>query len=125
MDADFGALRDKKISEGLKQWDEWDKMICDHVDPGPLGTSLDYMESHDIFKLIKASKYNLYHFYQVGLTGDIPEFPEPREPTTSNHVHGLLKKAQVLSQPNLLVAHLQDEVTAVCLLRELHTHISL
>ena len=24
MDADFGTWRDKKISEGLKQWDEWD-----------------------------------------------------------------------------------------------------
>ena len=30
---DFGMWRDKKISEGLKQWDERNKMTCDHADP--------------------------------------------------------------------------------------------
>ena len=93
MDTDFSAWRDKKINKGLKQWYEWDKMICDHADPckeakypDPLGAPLDYMESHDVFKPIKTSEYDLCHFYQVGLTGDFPKFPEPHEPMTSNHV---------------------------------------
>ena len=34
MDADFGTWRHRKISQGLKQWDERDKMTCDHVEPG-------------------------------------------------------------------------------------------
>ena len=87
MDADFSMWRDKKISEGLKQWDEWDKMLHDHTDPckevkhpDPLGAPLDYMESHDIFKPIKTSEYNLCRFSQVGLTGYFPEFPDLMSP---------------------------------------------
>ena len=132
MDTDFSVWRDKKISKGLKQWDEQDKMICDCMDPckeakypDPLGTPMYYMESCDVFKPIKTSEYDLCHFYQVGLTGDFPEFPEPCKPMTSNHMCGLLTKAQMLSWPNLLAAHSQDMVTAVCLLRELLTHVSL
>ena len=70
MDADFSAWRDKKISQGLKQYDEWDKMTCDHTEPGkeakcpdPLGAPLDYMESCKVFKSIKMSKYHLCRFY--------------------------------------------------------------
>ena len=76
MDTDFSVWRDKKISKGLKQWYEWDKMTCNHIDPckevkypDPLGAPLDYMENCDVFKPIKTSEYDLYHFYQVGLTG--------------------------------------------------------
>ena len=97
MDVDFGVWRDKKISEGLKQWGEWDKMTCDHAEPGkevkypdPLGAPLAYMESHEVFKPIKMSEYDLCHFYQVGLSGDFPEFPTPHEPATNNHMYGFL-----------------------------------
>ena len=123
MDADFSAWRDKKISQGLKQWDEWDKMTCEHVEPSkeakcadPLGTQLDYLESCGVFKSIKTSKYNLCHFYRVGLSGDFPEFLTPHEPATNDHMHGFLEKALEFSQPNLIVAHSQDAVTVVCLL---------
>ena len=70
MDTDFSTWRVKKISEGLKQWDEWDKMTCNHADPckevkypNPLGAPLDYMESPSIFKPIKTSEYSLCCFY--------------------------------------------------------------
>ena len=123
IDADFSMWRDKKISQGLKQWDERDKMTCDHAEPGkevkcpdPLGVPLDYMESYGVFKSIKTSEYNLCCFYKVGLSGDFPEFPTPNEPATSNHVCSFLEKAWEFSQPNLLVAHPQDVVTAICLL---------
>ena len=107
-------------------------MTCDHREPGkevkypdPLGVPLDYMESHEVFKPIKMSEYELCCFYQVGLNGDFPEFPIPHEPATNNHMHGFLEKAQELSQPNLIVAHSQDMVTVVCLLWELHANASL
>ena len=86
-DADFGTWPDKKISQGLKQWDKRDKITCDHVEPGkearcpnPLGVLLDYMESHGVFKSLKTSEYDLCHFYKVGLSGNFLEFPPPCEP---------------------------------------------
>ena len=78
MDVDFGTSRDKKISKGLN-WDDWDKMAHDHMEPGkeakcpdPLGMPLGYVESCDVFKPTMMSKYELCHFYQVGLSGDFP-----------------------------------------------------
>ena len=132
MDADFSAWREKKISQSLKQIDEWDKMTCDHVEPGkevkcpdPLGAPLEYMKSHGVFESIKMSEYNLCCFYRVVLSGDFPEFPTPHMPTTNDHMCGFLEKAQEFFWLNLIVAHLQDAVTEVCLLRELHTNASL
>ena len=132
MDADFSMWRDKKISQGLKQWDERDKMTCDHAEPGkevkcpdPLGMPLDYMESHRVFESIKMSKYDLCRFYKVGLSGNLPEFPTPCEPATSNHVHSILEKAWEFCQPNLLVAHTQDAVTVVCLTHILNSSLFL
>ena len=62
MDVDFSVWRDKKISQGLKEWDEWDKMTCDHAEPckeakypDPLGAPLNDMESCEVFKPIKMS----------------------------------------------------------------------
>ena len=112
MDADFSTWRDKKISQGLKQWDERNKMTWDHVEsgkeakcPDPLGMLLDYMESQVVFESIKMSEYDLCCFYKVGLSGDFPEFPTPHEPATSDHVCSFLEKAWEFSQPNLLVAN--------------------
>ena len=123
MDADFSAWRDKKISQGLKQWNERDKMTCDHAEPGkemkcpdPLGMLLDYMESHRVFESIKTSEYNLCYFYKVGLSRDFPEFLTPYEPATRDHMCSFLEKAHEFSWPNLLLAHSQDVVTLVCLL---------
>ena len=71
-------------------------MTYDHVEPDnevkytdPLGAPLDYMESHNVFKPIKTSEYDLCCFYQVG-------FPRPHEPMTNDHMHSFLKKAQML-----------------------------
>ena len=122
-DADFGAWWDRKISQGLKQWDKRDKMTCDHTNPGkearcsnPLGAPLDYMESCRVFKSLKMSKHNHCCFYKVGLSGDFSDFPTPHKPAINHHIHGFLKKACECSRPNLLGAHSQDAVTAVCLL---------
>ena len=122
--------RTKRTARALKQWDKRDKMTCDHVEPGKgvrcpnlLGMPLDYMESHEVFKSLKTSEYDLCHFYKVELSGDFPEFPTHCEPVTNDHMHGFLEKAWEFSQPNLLVAHSQD--TVFCLLCKLHNNASL
>ena len=56
---------------------------------------------------------------------DFPKLPEPHEPTTSNHMDGLLKKAHEKGHPNLVLALFQDAVTAVSLLKKLHASTSL
>ena len=107
-------------------------MTCDHMEPSkeakypdPLGLPLDYMNSHRVFKIDKMSKYDLCHFYQVGLSQDFPKFPAPHKPATNDHLCYFLENARECPQPNLLVVHLWDAVTAVCLLIELHTNASL
>ena len=111
-DVNFSMWQDEQISQGPKQWDKMDKMTCDHAEPGkeakcpdPLGTLLDYMESHRVFKIGKMSEYDLCHFHQVGLSGDFPKFPAPCEPTTNDHLHHFLENAGECSWPNLRHTH--------------------
>ena len=66
LEKDFGKWWDQKISEGLRHWDEHDKITCDHADPckeakspNQLGLPLDYMMSHGVFKPKKTSEYDL------------------------------------------------------------------
>ena len=123
LDKDLSKWQDQKISEGHQQWDIHDKMTCDHTDPckeakspDPIGPPLDYMMSRRIFKPKKTSEYALCHFYQVGRSQDLPEFPLPHAPATHEQVSSLLLTARALGWPNLIVVHSQDVVTAVCLL---------
>ena len=53
--------------------------------------------------------------------GDPPEFPAPREPATHGQIQDLLKLAHTIGWPYLSMAHSMDSVTAISLLRELHT----
>ena len=101
LDTNFGRWWDQKISEGHLQWDEHDKKTYDHADPckeakcpDQLGPPLDYMTSHGIFKPKKTNEYDLCHFYQVGLSGDLPEFPSPHTPATHKQVSSFLLKAR-------------------------------
>ena len=107
-------------------------MTCVHADPckeakspDPLGLPLDYMASHGIFEPKKTGEYDLCHFHQVGLSGNLPEFPLPHEPATCEQVSSLLLKARALGWLNLIVVHSRDVVTTVCLLQELHIKDSL
>ena len=83
------------------------------------------MSKHRVFKPKKTSEYDLCHFYQVGLSGDLPEFPSPHAPATRKQMSSFLLKARVMGWPNLIVTHSQDVGTAVCLLQELHINDSL
>ena len=101
-------------------------MPCAHANPckeakspNLLGLPLDYMVSHGVCEPKKTS------FYQVGLSGDLPEFPLPHKSATHEQVSSLPLKARALGWPNLVMAHSQDVVTAVCLLEELHVKDSL
>ena len=82
------------------------------------------MTSCGVFKP-KTCEYDLCCFYQVGLSGDLPEFPSPHAPATRKQVSSFLLKARALVWPNLIVVHSQDAATAVCLLQELHIKDSL
>ena len=93
--------------------------------PDPLGAPITYIESWGAFKAIKTSKYGWCHFYQVGVTGDFPTFPEPWTPATSDDIYHLLKKAHKQAWPNLVVALSQDTVTVIALQLPLHNHVSL
>ena len=84
MDEDFGIWWDQKIKDSLEQWSKQYVMTCDHTNPSkkaksqdPLGTSIDYMESSGIFKLMKTSEFDLCHFYQVGSLGTFQSSQNP------------------------------------------------
>ena len=89
--------------------------------PDPMGLPLEYTHNHKAFEGIHSDLYNLCRFYALGTTGDPPEFPVPQEPTTHGQIQDLLKSAHAIGWPYLIMVHSADLVTAVLLLRELHT----
>ena len=104
-------------------------MICDLLKhrkmqpnhPDPMGPPLDYMGECQVFNSIWSDIYDLSRFYALGMTGDSPEFPAPWEPVTHRQIRDLLKSAHSIGQPYLILAHSTDSVTAISMLRELHT----
>ena len=132
LDEKSGKWQDHMISKGHNEWNMHDTMICDHADPckeakfpGPIGPPLEYMKHCGVFDAKKTNEYDLCCFYQVGLSGDLPDFPSPHKPATHEWVSKFLLKARSLGWPNLIVAHPWDSGTAVCLLQELHVKDSL
>ena len=120
------------ISKGHDEWSMCDTMTCDHMEPckevkfpDPIGLSLKYMKYCGVFEPKKTNKYDLSHFYQVGLSRDLPNFLLPCEPATHEWVSKFLLNARSLGWPNLIVAHPWDSVMAICLLQELHVKDSL
>ena len=90
LDTNFDAWRRKKIAKGITGWATRDTMICDLPKhgkvqpnhPDPVGLPLDYMGECQVFDGIQFDIYNLCWFYILGMTGDPPKFPTPREPAT-------------------------------------------
>ena len=133
LDTNFDAWRHKKIAKGVPGWVARDTMICDLPKhgkvqlnhPDPVGPPLEDMHDHQVFNGIRSDIYDLCRFYILGTTGDPPEFPAPLEPATWGQVRDLLKSAHAIGRPYLIVVHSTDSVTAVSLLRELHTTVCL
>ena len=129
LDTNFNAWRCKKIAKGIAGWATRDTMICDFPKhgkvqpnhPDPVGPPLDYMHECQVFDDIRLDIYNLCRFYILGMIGDPPKFPTPREPITHRQIRDLLKLAHAIGWPYLILAHSTDSVMAVLLLRELHT----
>ena len=129
MDTNFDAWWHKKIAKGIAGWATRDTMICDLPKhgkvqpnhPDPVGLPLDYMDEHQVFDSIRSDIYDLCRFYILGTTGDPPEFPAPQEPATPRQIRDLLKLAHAIGQPYMILAHSADSVTAISMLRELHT----
>ena len=101
LDTDFDAWWHKKIANGIAGWALTDTMICNLPEhgkvqpnhPDPMGPPLDYMGECQVFDSIQSDIYDLCQFYILGMTGDLPEFPTPWEPTT---------RGQIGHQPALL-----------------------
>ena len=79
-------------------------MICDLPEhgkmqpnhPDPVGPPLDYMGECRVFDGIWLDLYDLCHLYALGMTGNPPEFPMPRELVTHGQVRDLLKSAHFI-----------------------------
>ena len=74
-----------------------------------------------VFDCIWSDLYDLCRFYALGTTGDPPDFPSPWELVTCSQVRDLLKSARSIGCPYMILVHSTDSVTAVSMLRELHT----
>ena len=129
LDTNFDAWWHKKNAKGIAGWAMRDTMICDLPEhrkahpshPDPVGPPLDFMGERQVFDGIRSDIYNLCRFYILGTTGDPPEFPTPREPATCGQIRDLLWSARAIGQPYLILVHSADSVTAISMLRELHT----
>ena len=129
LDTCFAAWHHKMIAKGAAGWATRDTMICDLPKhgkmqpnhPDPVGPPLDYMGRCQVFDSIQSNIYDLCRFYTLGMTGDLPEFPVPQEPVTCGQIRDLLKSARSIGQPYLILAHSANSVTAVSMLRKLHT----
>ena len=94
LDMFFEAWHHDKIAKGVTGWVARDTMICDlpehrkaqpnHSDP--VGLPLDYMGECQVFDGICSNIYDLCRSYALRMTGDLPEFPVPWEPTTRGQV---------------------------------------
>ena len=129
LDTNFDAWHHTKIAKGIAGWAMRDTMICDLPEhrkvqpnhPDPVGLPLDYMGECQVFDSIRSDIYDLCRFYILGTTGDPPEFPTLREPATHGQIRDLLKLARAIGQPYMILVHSADSVSAISMLRELHT----
>ena len=129
LDTNFDAWWHRKIAKRVPGWVARDTMICNLPEHGKVqlnhpdlvGLPLEYMRNHQVFDGIQSDIYKLCRFYILGMMGDPTEFPAPQEPATCGQVRDLLKLAGAIGRPYLILAHSMDSVTAVSLLRELHT----
>ena len=105
LDTRFNAWHRKKIAKSIMGWATRETMICDLPEhgkmqpnhPDPVGPPLDYMGECHVFDGIWSDIYDLCQFYALGMTGDLPEFPTPREPVTHGKIRDLLKLAHSIS----------------------------
>ena len=129
LDTRFEAWHRNKIAKGIAGWVTRVTMICDLPEhgkmqpnhPNPVRPPLGYMGECQVFDGIWSNICDLCRFYALGMTGDLPEFPSPREPATHGQVWDLLKLAHSISRPYLILAHSANSVMAISMLRELHT----
>ena len=125
LDTHFDAWHHNKIAKRVTGWVTRDSMICDLPKHGrmqpnhpyPMGPPLDYMGECWVFW---SDIYDLCRFYTLGTNGDLPEFPMPQELATRGQVRDLLKLARFIGRPYLILAHSEDLVMAISMLRELH-----
>ena len=129
LDTRFDAWCCDKIANNVVGWVTRDTMICDLPEhgkmqpnhPNPVGLPLDYMAECRVFDSIQSDLYDLCRFYALGTTGNPPEFPTLREPVTCSQVRDLLKSAQSIGHPYMILVLSVNSVMAMSMLQELHT----
>ena len=111
-----GKSNTQKALRRTAPWMTRNTMICDLPEcgkmqpnhPDPMGPPLDYMGECWVFDGIWLDIYDLCHFYALGMTGNLPEFPVPWEPATHGQVRDLLKLAHSIGRPYLILAYSAD-----------------
>ena len=129
LDTHFDAWHHDKIANNVAGWVMQETMICDLPEhgkaqpnhPNPVGLPLDYMAECKVFDCIWSDLYDLCHFYALGMTGNPPDFRTPWELVTCSQVRDLLKSAQSIGRPYMILVHSTNSVTAMSMLQELHT----
>ena len=115
-----------------QQCGENTKMCCDHGEAfkdhqhhNLVGPPLDYMKTCRVFKATKTNAYDFCHFYRVSATRELPVFPTPCDPASSDMLKGLLEASQTEKCANLLMVFAGESTTTVCLLQALHDEDSM
>ena len=129
FDMRFDTWHCDKIANKVMGWAMQDTMSCDLLEhgktqpnhPNPMGLPLGYMVKCKVFDCIQSDLYDLCRFYALGTTGDPLDFPPPWEPVTRNQVKDLLKSARLIGCPYMILVHSNDSMTAMSMLRKLHT----
>ena len=119
LDANFSKWRDEKIQKGCEAWKTQSVMTCEHRHPGkeikskdPTEPPLDYMVSHDVFKVKQTSGYDMCHFPH-------PAGWQPVRSCQTSSTRPELRGDQSHSHAT------SNSVTAVSLLSNLHNKNSL
>ena len=100
-------------------------MKCGKKHKDPLGTPLEYMKVHKVFKPLASSAYGLCHFSDIGLKATKGSAPisclMPKAPMMSSQLKALLCKGRRQGCPLLIMAVTGEVVTSHGLLSKLHT----
>ena len=89
--------------------------------PQPHGATSGLHVECKVFDCIWSELYDLCCFYALGMTGNPPDFATPQEPVMCSQVRDLLKLAQSIGCPYMILAHSTNSVTTLSMLQELHT----
>ena len=129
----YAAWWDEHIHQGNDDIAKCNKRVCDHADigkcckaPDEIGPPLTYMEECRVFKPVEAinNPMGLCRFYRTSskksnvLTG-------LKSADCTHNIQGMVELAKGVGQPLTVIVFEGESVTPLCLLLELHSHLTL